>query len=124
MNDTRKWIATAYSLPTEGQKIYYFSEVGIFRGEYRLEKERVAIALSPHTFVNDHGKFDSDEIPYWMPYDHALKDIIPLPPNYQPFDFSQKDAIIDQAYSVDISDHQREFSFTYVNSEDIKWIGL
>lgn len=120
MTETRKWIATNYYLPEEGQKVYYFSKVGIFRGEYRLEKERVAIALSPHTFVNDHGKFDSDEISYWMPYDHALKDVIPLPPDYNKVDFSQRNAIIDQVRSVSIPDHQREFSFTYVNSEDIK----
>jgi len=110
MNDTRKWIATAYSLPTEGQKIYYFSKVGIFRGEYHLEKERVAIALSPHTFVNDYGKFDSDEISYWMPYDHALKDIIPLPPDYNKVDLSSINTMIDQ---IDIPADKRQMCFSY-----------
>jgi len=55
-----------------------------------------------------------------MPYDHALKDVIPLPPDYNKVDFSQRNIIIDQVRSVSIPDHQREFSFTYVNSEDIK----
>lgn len=118
MNDTRKWIATNYYLPEEGQKIYYFSpQVGIFRGEFHVIPSSFA---NPNKFSSNHGVLDADDVPYWMPYDHGLKDMIPLPPDYQPFDFSQKDAIIDQAYSVDISDHQREFSFTYVNSEDIK----
>jgi len=110
MNDTRKWIATNYYLPEEGQKIYYFSKVGIFRGEYHLEKERVAIALSPHTFINNHGKFDSDEISYWMPYDHALKDIIPLPPDYKKVDLSSIDTMIDE---IDIPTDQRQMCFSY-----------
>ena len=118
MEDTRKWILASFCLPKDGQKIYYFCDrLGIFRGEFHVDNSSIA---NPNKFMSDYGILDADDVQYWMPYDHALKDMIPLPPDYQPFDFLQKDAIIDQAYSVDLSDHQREFSFTYVNSEDIK----
>jgi len=119
MNETRKWISTRYLLPDEGQKIYYFCDfLGIFRGEYHLEKTRVAIALSPHTFISNHGKLDSDEVTYWMPYDHALKDIIPLPPNYQKVDINHSQSMINSGLDlnfdeIEIPQEHRQMQFSY-----------
>jgi hypothetical protein len=77
----RKWIATNYYLPEEGQKIYYFSpQVGIFRGEFHVIPSSFA---NPNKFSSNHGVLDADDVPYWMPYDHGLKDMIPLPPDYK-----------------------------------------
>lgn len=119
MNETRKWISTRYSLPDEGQKIYYFCDfLGIFRGEYHLEKNRVAIAISPHTFVSNHGKLDSDEVSYWMPYDHSLRDMIPLPPNYQKVDINNSQSMINSGLDlnfdeIEIPQEHRQLVFSY-----------
>ena len=107
----RQWIKTKDKIPEEGQKVYYFCDfLGIFRGEYHLEETRVAIGISPHTFISNHGKLDSDEVTYWMPYDHALKDIIPLPPDYNRVDLSSINTMIDH---VDIPVDQRQMCFSY-----------
>lgn len=121
----RKWISTRYHLPDEGQKIYYFCDfLGIFRGEYHLEKTRVAIALSPHTFISNHGKLDSDEVTYWMPYDHAFRDMIPLPPDYNKVDNHHSQAMINSGLdfnydTVEIPKENRQLVFSYEIIGDI-----
>jgi len=113
----RQWIKTKDKIPEEGQKVYYFCDfLGIFRGEYHLEETRVAIGISPHTFISNHGKLDSDEVTYWMPYDHSLRDMIPLPPDYYKVDLSMVDTIIDE---VPLLEQQRVFNFTYETAGDI-----
>lgn len=80
MYETRKWINIKERLPSEGQKIYYFSEkVGMFRGEFHIIK---SLYSNPNKFSSNHGVLDSDDISHWMSYDHSIRDIIPLPPNY------------------------------------------
>lgn len=74
----RKWILSTFLLPEKGQKIYYFSEnVGIFRGTYEYDSSSKG---NPHKFISKHGILDRDDVSYWMPYDHSLRDMIPLPP--------------------------------------------
>ena len=76
----RKWVSTNYLIPKDGQKVYYFCEsLGIFRGEYHYIDSSYA---NPNKFSSNHGVLDADDVSYWMPYDHAFRDMIPLPPDY------------------------------------------
>jgi len=115
----RKWVKTTDTLPEEGQKVYYFCDfLGIFRGEYHLQKTRVAIAISPHTFVSNHGILDADEVTHWMPYDHSLKDMIPLPPDYHKVDIHHSQAMINSGLDlnfdeVEIPEQNRQMFFSY-----------
>lgn len=75
-----KWISVREYLPQDGEKVYYFCEhLGIFRGEFHILKSSYA---NPNKFSSNHGVLDSDDVSYWMPYDHTLRDMIPLPPDY------------------------------------------
>lgn len=115
----RQWLSITDKLPEEGQKIYYFCNfLGIFRGEYHFQKDRMAIAISPHTFVSNHGKLDSDEVTYWMPYDHSLRDMIPLPPNYQKVDIDHSQSMINSGLDlnfdeIEIPQEHRQMQFSY-----------
>lgn len=118
---TRKWISIRYQKPTEGQKVYYFCDfLGIFRGEYFYDENSKG---NPHKFYSEHGIVDADDISYWMPYDHRLKDMIPLPPDYKKVDIHNIQSIMnkgeDFAYEeVKIPDSQQHFSFTFIQSGD------
>ena len=82
MFDPRRWVSARYSKPEEGQKVYYFSKnIGMFRGEFHIIESSYA---NPNKFSSNHGVLDSDDVDYWMPNDHGLKDMIPLPPDYVP----------------------------------------
>lgn len=121
MQDTRKWIASGYILPQNNQKVYYFCDfLGIFRGEYFYDNTSKS---NPHKFCSEHGILDGDDISYWMPYDHRLKDMIPLPPDYKKVDIHSVQSIInngeDFTYEeVKIPDSQQQFSFTFIQSGD------
>ena len=121
----RKWVKTTDTLPEEGQKVYYFCDfLGIFRGEYHLQKTRVAIAISPHIFVSKHGVLDADEVTHWMPYDHSFRDIIPLPPNYKKVDIHHSQSMINSALDLDfdeveIPQQHRQIEFSYELMEGI-----
>lgn len=79
-NIPRRWVSSKYILPKDGQKIYYFCEfLGIFQGEYHYIDSSYA---NPNKFSSNHGVLDADDVSYWMPYDHAFRDMIPLPPDY------------------------------------------
>lgn len=113
----RQWINITDTLPEEGQKVYYFCNfLGIFRGEYHFQKNRVAIAISPHTFVSNHGILDADEVTHWMPYDHALRDIIPLPPDYKKVDIHPYQSTISNNLDlneIEIPQQHRQIKFSY-----------
>ena len=100
---TRKWISIINQKPTEGQKVYYFSNfVGIFRGEYFYDENSKS---NPHKFYSEHGILDADDISHWMPYDHGLKDVIPLPPDY-----TKSNQISE---TVEIPEGHRQLVFSY-----------
>jgi len=117
MNNTlRKWISTKYYLPNEGQKIYYFSSnVGMFRGEFHIIQSSYA---NPNKFSSNHGVLDADDVSYWMPYDHSLRDMIPLPPDYNKIDAHNSQSMINSGLDlnfdeVEIPKEQRKTKFTY-----------
>jgi len=115
----RQWIKTKDKIPEEGQKVYYFCDfLGIFRGEYHFQKTRVAIAISPHTFVSNLGVLDADDVTYWMPYDHSLRDIIPLPPDYNKIDIHNSQSMINSGLDIthdeiEVPTQYRQTAFTY-----------
>ena len=121
MQDTRKWISVKYILPSNTQKVYYFSNfLGMFRGEYFYDKNSKG---NPHKFYSEHGIVDADDISYWMPYDHTLRDMIPLPPDYM-VDTSNFRSIINQGTGslceeIQIPDEYRQLEFTYTISGEI-----
>ena len=115
MQDTRQWISSKYILPSNNQKVYYFSSfLGMFRGEYFYDENSKG---NPNKFYSEHGIVDADDISYWMPYDHGLKDMIPLPPDYKQ---SSKQA--DEYYSevVEIPEGHRQLVFSYDIIGDIQ----
>lgn len=124
MEDNRRWIASSKILPKLDQKIYFFSSsIGILRGAYKKESEGCI-------FYNEYYQLDSKQVEYWMPYDHSLQYIIPLPPNYylststsytssilySDLDISVKDSpnsIDNFLNTIPIPENQRELIFTY-----------
>lgn len=98
------WINVRDQLPTDGQKVYYFSPIlGLWRGEYTYRpfthavwydennvehyeevSERLRNAVSPHVFYCESGNCDTDEVTHWQPYDakRAAQGWCPLPPNH------------------------------------------
>lgn len=121
----RKWVSVKENLPKEGQQIYYFCDfLGIFKGIYHFEKTRVAIAISPHTFISNHGKLDADEVSYWMPYNHDLRNMIPLPPDYKKVDINNSQSMINSGLDlnfdeVEIPYDHRQLVFSYEIIGDI-----
>lgn len=114
----RQWITTRYILPKENQKIYYFGkEIGIFRGEYFYDSSSIS---NPHKFYSEYGIVDADDVSYWMPYDHGLKDMIPLPPDYKKTD-NKTDQYYQDRYSetVEIPEEHRQLVFSYEIIGDI-----
>lgn len=117
MQDTRKWISSKYILPKNNQKIYYFSyEYGMFLGQYFYKKDRPSGCVSSHIFTNDHVTLGEKQVSYWMPYDHALRDMIPLPPDYM-IDMNNSQSIINTGEEVLIPEEEREFSFTFIQTK-------
>lgn len=123
MQETRKWIATSFCLPNESQKLYFFSEKeGIFRGEFDCSK-------NPHQFTSTCINLKTEDVSYWMPFDHRWRDSIPLPPDYNLLKgnytssilYSDLDISVDQnenaidnfLNSIPIPEGQRELIFTY-----------
>tara|TARA_B100001094_G_scaffold328985_1_gene390729 strand:- start:1395 stop:1802 length:408 start_codon:yes stop_codon:yes gene_type:complete len=123
MQKTRKWIATSFCLPTENQKVYFFSEnEGIFRGKFDCSK-------NPHQFTSDCINLITENVSHWMPFDHRWKDSIPLPPDYNlsvkqytssilysDLDISVQhntNAIDNFLNTIPIPEDQRELIFTY-----------
>ena len=133
MKNTRKWILSSFCLPKDGQKIYYFCDtLGIFRGEFHIDKSSIG---NPNKFSSNHGVVDADDIQYWMPYDHSLRDMIPLPPNYNLIDINSSQSMISSDLDIYLSDRysqlynyqeidlplsQQQFTFTYELTKGIK----
>jgi len=122
MNDVRKWVSTRHILPHEGQKVYYFCDfLGIFRGEFHTIKSEYNScfgSVDPNKFSSNHGVLDSDEVSYWMPYDHSLRDMIPLPPDYHKVDINNSQAIINTGLDlnvdeIEIPQEDRQILFSY-----------
>lgn len=119
MQDTRQWISVKYILPSNNQKVYYFSNfLGMFRGEYFYDENSKG---NPHKFYSEYGIVDADDISYWMPYDHSLRDMIPLPPDYIKSE-EQTDAYYMDRYSevIEIPEEYRQLVFNYEVIGDIK----
>lgn len=119
MQDTRKWIASTHIVPQHNQKVYYFSSLlGIFKGEYFYDTESKS---NPHKFYSEHGVLDIDDISHWMPYDHSLRDMIPLPPDYKKTD-GKTDQYYQDRYSemVEIPEEHRQLMFSYEIMGEIK----
>lgn len=112
----RKWINIKQKLPHEGQKIYYFcSFLGVFRGEFHTIK---SLHSNPNKFSSNHGVLDSDDVSHWMPYDHSLRDMIPLPPDYNKIDAHNLQSMINSGLDlnfdeVEIPTEHRITKFTY-----------
>ena len=107
----RKWFSVKEQKPEDGQKVYYFCDfLGIFRGEYHYLKSKYS---SPHKFSSHHGILDSDEVSHWMPYDHALKDIIPLPPDYKKTPITNIQSMLNSGEEISIPEDSRQLEFTY-----------
>ena len=114
MEDTRKWILASFCLPKDGQKIYYFCDrLGIFRGEFHVDNSSIA---NPNKFMSDYGILDADDVQYWMPYDHGMKDMIPLPPNYRLVDTNTLQPMINSGTDTYLSDR---FAEVYSGYESI-----
>ena len=80
MGINRCWISTDEQLPNNGQYVYFFNEaIGIILGEYYYQEYRYG---DSNIFVGNGELIEGHNITYWMPYDHALRSIIPLPPDY------------------------------------------
>lgn len=111
----RQWVKTKDRLPEEGQKVYYFCDfLGIFRGEFHIIKSSYA---NPNKFSSNHGVLDPDEVTHWMLYDHSLRDIIPLPPEYKGVDIHGSQSIINSGLDlhydeIDIAEEQRQMFFS------------
>jgi len=106
----RVWHSVKEQKPQEGQKVYYFSKnIGMFRGEFHIIESSYA---NPNKFSSNHGVVDSDDVSHWMPYDHGIKDIIPLPPDYG----IHHQEISDE---LELTDKQKHFEFTYEIAGDI-----
>ena len=115
MKETRKWISSEYHLPNDRQKIYFFSfDEGMFFGQYFYKKDRPSGCVSSHIFTNNFVTLGEKQVSYWMPYDHSLKDVIPLPPDYKKTD-SKIDQYYQDRYSemVEIPEEHRQLVFSY-----------
>lgn len=100
----RGWIHASQKLPEAGQEVYYFGPpIGLHIGKFDptietkgwVENEagesvledlpaRVVNAINHNKFRNnDWGVVDTDDAPWWMPYDaERAKSWCPLPPDY------------------------------------------
>lgn len=98
------WIHAREKLPEQGQEVYYFGPViGIYIGKFDATvstkgwtvddsgeevlvdlPERVVAAICHNKFHNnDWGVVDTDDAPWWRPYDpERAKSWVPLPPDY------------------------------------------
>ena len=129
MEDTRKWILASFCLPKDGQKIYYFFDrLGIFRGEFHVDNSSIA---NPNKFMSDYGVLDADDVQYWMPYDHGMKDMIPLPPNYRLVDTNTSQPMINsgtdrytEVYNdyelIDLPPDKQQLTFSYEIMGDLQ----
>lgn len=103
-NRPHGWISVSERLPTPGQEVYYFGPViGLHIGKFdptvetkgwaegpdgediEVElPEQVVAAINHNKFRNnDWGVVDTDDCPWWMPYDpERAKSWCPLPPDY------------------------------------------
>lgn len=99
------WIRARLRLPKEGQEVYYFGpNIGIHIGKFDstietkcwveneagecvLEDlpEHVIAAINHNKFRNnDWGVVDTDDAPWWQPYNpERAKSWVPLPPDYR-----------------------------------------
>jgi hypothetical protein len=105
----RKWVSTQDQMPEDAYKIYFFTEdEGIFLGHYQYQQYRYE---SPHVFLCSGKILTEEAVSFWMLYDHKLKDVIPLPPDYNK---------IKNIEEIKIPDSQQKFNFTYQIAGDIK----
>lgn len=103
--EERGWVKARDQLPEQDQMVYYFGpQIGLHIGRFDatvntkgwvtneagedvLEDlpERVAAAINHNKFLNNSwGVVDTDDCPWWMPYDpERAKSWCPLPPDYK-----------------------------------------
>jgi hypothetical protein len=114
MEDTRKWILASFCLPKDGQKIYFFSDSrGIFLGQYFYREDAPSGCVSSHIFTSDIITLGEKDIQYWMPYDHGVRDKIPLPPNYHLVDTDTSQPMINSGTDTYLSDRFAEVYYGY-----------
>lgn len=81
--DMRRWISAKYCFPKDRQKVYFYSfDYGMFFGQYFYKEDMPSGCVSSHIYTNDHITLGEDQVSYWMPYDHLLRDKLPFPPDY------------------------------------------
>lgn len=136
MKDTRKWILSSVCLPKDREKIYFFSNsMGLFLGQYFYKEDIPSGCVSCHIFTNNAVTLGEKDIQYWMSYDHAFRDVIPLPPNYNLIDINSSQSMISSDLDIYLSDrysqlynyqeidlplNQQQFTFTYQLTKGIK----
>lgn len=95
-----RWVLCKDRLPEDGQKVFYFGILGLWRGTYGhrplthwigCDEHGNAVDIpatpedkewwNPHTFMSAAGNCDTDEVTHWMPDDEG-EEYVPLPPNY------------------------------------------
>lgn len=102
--EDRGWLRSRAQLPEVGQIVYYFGpNIGIHIGRFdptvettcyyegpdgNLVKEampqHIINKINHNKFINNNwGVVDTDDAPWWMPYDEErAKSWVPLPPDY------------------------------------------
>lgn len=105
MNDNASWLRASEQLPKQGQMVYYFGKnIGLHIGAFDATVQtkcwydgpdgepvyedipaHIAAKLNHNKFLNnnDWGVVDTDDAPWWRPYDEErAKSWCPLPPDY------------------------------------------
>lgn len=95
-----RWVLCKDRLPEDGQKVFYFGILGLWRGTYGhrplthwigCDEHGNTVDIpatpedkewrNPHTFMSAAGNCDTDEVTHWMPDDEG-EEYVPLPPGY------------------------------------------
>ena len=81
------WVKCKERLPINGQKVWYYGpNIGVWQGNYEIDKtesgqemrEKFGIPVDLFICGEGLGVVDSDDAPYWMPYEDGSER--PVPP--------------------------------------------